>query len=390
MSTRVLLAWELGQNLGHLARLLAVARVLHQAGAELIWALPEHALQSSSLAQAPGHKTRAPSSGFHLQKSLAPSVHSYADILALAGFTQADVIQRGVQAWHALFAQHRVNKVVLDYAPTAQCAAYLAGLPAAQITNGFDAPPAHCPVFGVTQRGPMLDQRNAAQVAVVNQALLKTGLPSTLLATPLHALLNHPTRWYDCLSVTDPYGPRSDGTYIGPQSGLSDCVRMAWPEGEPASKKVLVYLRREPVLLEVLQALSALNARVIAYWPAATPQALTSLEQAGRSISPQALDMQVMLPECDAVVNHGSAGLASQTLLAGKPQLMLPSDVEKHLIAQRVVCCGGGTLLKIGARSVQIQPALEQLLSAQAPLLPPGEFPMKDLLQQLVGRFLRG
>jgi hypothetical protein len=379
MKPRVLLAWELGQNLGHLARLLTVAQVLNEAGAELIWAVPEQALHDPRLAEAPGLKTLAPAALMRGPKNKAPpSVHSYADILALAGFTQGHVIHQRVQAWHAVFAQHHIHKAILDYAPTAQWAAYVAGLPAAQITNGFDSPPADCPVFGVTQRGPMLDARNATQVAAVNQSLRDSlsqhETPTTnqqieSLTTPpggaLAALLNHPTRWYDCVSLTDPYGPRSDGIYVGPLGRLSHCVHVPWPEGgSPTSKKVLVYLRHEPVLRDVLQALSALQARVIAFWPDATPQALAKLNLSSCTISTQAIDLQTALPECDAVVNYGSAGLVSQTLLAGKPQLMMPSDVEKHLIATRVVACSGGVMLNARASSGQIQQAVKQILLA--------------------------
>jgi hypothetical protein len=370
MKPRVLLAWELGQNLGHLARLLTVAQVLNDAGAELIWAVPEQALHDPRLAEAPGLKTLAPAALMRGPKNKAPpSVHSYADILALAGFTQGHVIHQRVQAWHTVFAQHHIHKVVLDYAPTAQWAAYVAGLPAAQITNGFDSPPADCPVFGVTQRGPMLDARNATQVAAVNQGLAESRNGAvhafTNDSTPVKALLNHPTRWYDCLSLTDPYGPRSDGIYVGPLGRLSRCVHVPWPEGGlPTSKKVLVYLRHEPVLRDVLQALSALQARIIAFWPDATPQALAKLNQSSCTISTQAIDLQTALPECDAVVNYGSAGLVSQTLLAGKPQLMMPSDVEKHLIATRVVACSGGVMLNARASSGQIQQAVKQILLA--------------------------
>ena len=41
---RVLLAWELGGNLGHVARMLALADQIEQAGDEPVWALPAHAM----------------------------------------------------------------------------------------------------------------------------------------------------------------------------------------------------------------------------------------------------------------------------------------------------------------------------------------------------------
>jgi UDP:flavonoid glycosyltransferase YjiC (YdhE family) len=204
--------------------------------------------------------------------------------------------------------------------------------------------------------------------------------------TPLAALLNHPTRWYDCVSLTDPYGPRSDGTYVGPLGKLSHCVQLPWPDGSDTAQKVLVYLRSEPVLRDVLHALLLTKARVIAFWPDATPQALNTLNHASCTISTLAIDLQKTLPECDAVINYGSAGLVSQTLIAGKPQLMVPSDVEKHLIASRVVACGGGAMLHARASPAHIQQAVDRLLSGKQRL--PLCEPINDELGRVVQEFL--
>ena len=56
------------------------------------------------------------------------------------------------------------------------------------------------------------------------------------------------------------------------------------------------------------------------------------------------VDMGQALAQADAVLNYGSTTTVAQTLLAGKPQLMLPSDVEKILVARKVVEQGAGLM----------------------------------------------
>jgi UDP:flavonoid glycosyltransferase YjiC (YdhE family) len=49
-----------------------------------------------------------------------------------------------------------------------------------------------------------------------------------------------------------------------------------------------------------------------------------------------------LLPDADVVICHGSHQMTAQALLAGKPLLMLPTQLEQFLIMQRVVRFGAG------------------------------------------------
>ena len=54
------------------------------------------------------------------------------------------------------------------------------------------------------------------------------------------------------------------------------------------------------------------------------------------------VDLDLVLPQVDWVVNYGSTTFVCQAVLAGKPQLMLPTDAEKWLVARRVHAQGAG------------------------------------------------
>lgn len=65
------------------------------------------------------------------------------------------------------------------------------------------------------------------------------------------------------------------------------------------------------------------------------------------------------------MVSNGSANVICKSLLAGKPLLLLPIDMEKHLAARAVVAMGAGAIWGAGSpgtgalRSFLESPALQ-------------------------------
>ena len=336
------MAWEHGRNLGHVSRLTAVAGWLQQAGADIVWALPPGWADAEPFRSGPHRRVPAP----RIVPSLAgpaTAAQSFADVLASFGFLDAAALQAAVRRWMDLFDQQAIERIVLDYAPAAQLAALLRGLPALQITNGFDAPPAECPLFGIGMRGPMLERRNAQRVADLDRTIAAVAQAlGRATGASLRELLTHPTRCYDCIAETDPYGPRANGVYVGPLGQPPETASVPWPEGAAEAPKVFVYLRAEAQVDRVLAALQRVGALAIAAWPGASGQALAVRERTGLRLVNRAVNLREVLPQCAAVVNYGSTTLVCQAVLAGKPQVMWPVDAEKWLVARRVEQVGAG------------------------------------------------
>jgi UDP:flavonoid glycosyltransferase YjiC (YdhE family) len=336
---RVLLAWEHGQNFGHLARLRAIAGHLGKLGIEVAWAAPPQALgavaeQAAGDWLAVSPRLAEPPSSDARQGMAA---QSFADVLQSLGFGEEARLRGAIRRWLSIFEQARADAVVLDYAPAAQLAALCAGLPAAQITNGFDAPPASCPLFGITARGAMLERRNARRLEHLDDVIHRTarsfGRPS---GEALESLLRYPVRWYDCISEGDPYGPRADVAHVGPIGSMPNAESIDWPAGPGSAPRVFVYLREAACVTATLEGLEHARARVVCVWPDASEEALARVRKAGCAVVTHAVEPRSLLRECDAVINYGSAAFVNMALLAGKPQLMLPTDAEKWLIAHRV------------------------------------------------------
>ena len=64
----------------------------------------------------------------------------------------------------------------------------------------------------------------------------------------------------------------------------------------------------------------------------------------------------------DLVVCHGGQGTLAAAALAGKPVLVLPTQLEQAMAARRVQACGWGLALEPSARVPAPGPVLQRLL----------------------------
>lgn len=389
---RILMAWEHGRNLGHVARLTAVAQHFEQAGAGIVWALPaRHAASLASASQAQAVIRTSPRiESRYAHRCEAP--HSFADILVALGFADRERLRSAVIEWIKLFEAERIDRVVLDYAPAAQLAALVAGVPAWQITNGFDAPPADCPLFGIGVRGPMLEQRNRERVDALNSSLAAVGRALGLSRQlSLAQWLAYPRRWYDCIPETDPYGPRDDGVYVGPIGRPPETVRVPWPSESGPSRKVFMYLRSGAHVEAVLRALPLDEVQVLCAWPGVADEMAEQHRWKNVTIVSGPVALGAVLPQVDWVVNYGSTTFVCQALLAGKPQLMLPTDGEKWLVARRVYEQGAGVAVMGRATVDAVRSSFARLREHCAPLEPAARerrVPLTFRLEAEIGRYM--
>lgn len=405
---RILLAWEHGHNLGHISRLLAAASLIKAQGGEPVFALPPAFIQAPQFGSLPYARFASPIVRQPIAKP-ASRIDSFADILISVGFADALALGQALSAWAQLFEATQPDSVLLDYAPTAQLAAQLLRLPAHQITNGFDAPPANCPVFGITVRGPYLDQLNVRKREQVNVAMARAAQIATGEPGPdLDAYFNYPTRAYDCIAETDPYGPREQGTrredlYLGPLSTVGFAQNACrpgtaaiplFPANAGSRRSLFAYLRNVPEPEEWLNAMCQIDANTLCVWPD-IPQELMKHHCNPRvRITQQPVDMGQALAQADGVLNYGSTTTVCQSLLAGRPQLMVPADIEKTMVSRRVAAQDAGLLWQrsTGTRTDALEQLLNDHVLAQAACGIARKYPVEQLQrnQLLFARAMTG
>ncbi|MDP2221112.1 MAG: UDP-glucuronosyltransferase [Hydrogenophaga sp.] len=357
---RVLIAWELGDAFGHLARCRQLAEGLCRRGYTVSMALKDvrlpqskGCLQGFTVLPAPLTPQRRP------DPQRRPV--NYADVLRHSGFADAQDVSARLLAWQGIFSLARPEVLVADHAPTALLAAQLAGIPHMAIGTGFAIPPDVRPWPSIR---PWEAIDDAALVAAEHQLDQVTAAAQKTLGRSALVRVRELFDTNDVLDTfaeLDHYGARSDGRYVGPIVSVPNARRVSWQKHGGA--KVLAYLRPEvPGFTAILSALACLEAEVLGIAPGLAPGMARRSATRRMRIALAPLDLPPLLAGADLAVGYGNGGFSTQALLAGVPLLMRPRHVEQGLFARRVEAMGAGALLDARAHAQTVTTRIQAML----------------------------
>lgn len=359
---KVLIAWELGANLGHLTRLRPVATALHSRGHTLSFALRDVMGSRAVLPPGLGRVFQAP-----LAINAAPRpAWTMADVLVACRHGDATGLAGLVAAWQSLIEASGCEVLIADHAPTALLAARVTGIPAVHIGHGFSVPPrlSPLPVFRDWSPPPATHaaEVDAQVLGSVNTVLREAG------AAPLDRLcdLFYPERTLLCTwPELDHYGGlgRSTADYVGPDCEYAPGAEPAWPNGH--GPHVLAYLRRShPGHADVLRALASAGLPTLCYLPG---EGIEPVSAPSLRYSRQPIDLRRALPRCSLLVCHAGQATVAQALRLGIPVLMLPEHAEQHLIARQVERSGAGVNAALQAQPVAYAPLIAAMVQPDGP-----------------------
>jgi UDP:flavonoid glycosyltransferase YjiC (YdhE family) len=339
---RTLFAWELGANLGHVLRDLAVARALRRQGHEVLFAVRDPRTAEEFLTP---ERFRFVPSPRPVPARMSQPPASYAEILLEYGYADHMTLSGLVREWLNLFAFVRPNALVIDHAPTALLAARIAHLPCVQLGTGFEIPPTTSPLPSIRPTEPIPESRLRLadhKVAVsVNGVLQEHQLAPLARVADLFA---DAPALLTTFPELDHYGPRADGEYIGPLIAEPTAEPCEWPTDE--GPRIVLYMRPGAVDLKaLLEALVTIDACSIGVIPQIPEAVLKPLESARLKLSARALSLTPVLRSADLVINYGGAGTIAQSLLAGVPMVLIPESAEQHLGALAVDRLGAALIV---------------------------------------------
>ena len=367
---KVLLAWELGGNYGHLVALRALARELKRQGHACTFAVRDLGSAQGFLDPALGPLVQAPVRLTRGRNRVRRQL-SYASLLHNIGFNHPVELAGRIQAWRTLYRALGTEFVFADHSPVALIAARTLGIPAACIGNGFTVPPRTSPfpsfVSSRAKRGissanvpdSVLLRNEATVLAELNHALALLKLkPFALLqdifrgASP--ALLTYaPLDHYD-VPRSEPFRGLPDYSYGAPPN---------WPSGR--GPKIFAYLAPSPSLPVVLEALKQSEARVLVRLLGDAPEAADALRP-GLAVTTRPVNFRQAAESCDAFVNYGAHSTVAEFLLAGKPGILVPDLHERVLTARKAV--GMGAALSVRTTGVvPIRHALDRVIDDPDP-----------------------
>ena len=359
--TRILLAWELGSNLGHLSRLLSLGLRLKERGHEVLVAARDVGLATQVLAPSGIRFVQSPAISARLRDGEPPA--SFADLLLAQGWASPTVLWGLVQAWGNVLRLFSPSVVVLDYAPTALLTGRILALPCALLGTGFELPPLDSPLpafpgFAAVAPDAAVSS-DARALESANHVLEAYRAPRL---TALRDLFVADARWLTTFAELDQYGPRAEERYVGPIGSLDRGESVQWPDG--FAHRVLAYLRPgTPGLSEMLRALSAQrDTAVICAAPGVPEDSVQSLHRPGFRFLGKPVNLPPLLPRASLFVSYGPAASVAGTLVRGVPQLIVPAHVEAQMTAIRVQGMGAGVQLHSGATEAEIGTVLQRML----------------------------
>jgi Erythromycin biosynthesis protein CIII-like, C-terminal domain len=358
---RILIAWEFGENWGHLSRDLPVAKRLADAGHEVICAVADTRIGTQILDGSAIRYVQAPIVRRPIRAPKA--LISHAEILIEGGYDQPGILRGLIGAWLGLLDVYGADAVMIDYAPTALLAGRIRGVPAVLAGTGFELPPdtAPMPTFRVWETVSPERLLRAEEMVLrhVNQILDEGG------AAPLRRLaevFQGGTRILTTFPELDHFGERPEETYAGPVFSLPGASEVQWCP-EASSGRIFAYLRPWMLRLEdLLRALKGSGADVICAFPGANATLVQRFQAPRMRIFARPVALEPLLPKADLVIAYGS-GTVAASLLAGVPLLLLPRWAEQYLGARRVETLGAGIVVRAKERAPSYPALIETLLS---------------------------
>lgn len=356
--SRIIFAWELGENLGHLTRDLPVADGLRALGHEVVFAVRD----TTSAKVLPGCERfnfeQAPYAS--RRRSTVPPA-SYAEILLVHGYAAPEALSRLTAGWERLFDTCQETLVVANHAPTAVLAARCGGLKCIATCIGFELPPVSDDPRPFRQLDSNGRRRLVASEALVlqniNHVLSEHGAPPIQAVSELFAEAQVLMTTFPEL---DHYGERQGLTYIGPTGSLK-APTFEWPSSP--RKKIFCYLRSTVPDVELtLEALAQMKLNSVCVLPDANEQFLERFSRTTVHITREPVDIANAVESSDLVVTYGT-GTMHDALSRGRPLLVCPQNVEQLLAGSRVAALGAGLVLPGGTPVNAIAQVIQILLS---------------------------
>lgn len=357
--SRILFAWELGLGFGHLAPYLDFVKALRKKGHQVIFAardtgnadevFGEHGV---AVLQAPVLMRRVPDP-FKV-------TDTYVHIMHNLGFADVGSLFALVKSWLHIYRYVRPHAILFDHSPTALLAVRALKVKRIISGSGFLIPPAVTPLplmrywVKVDMKRIAADEARALKNA--NEILRRLKLkPMQRLAE----LFQSDGELLLSSRELDHYPNRKDGNYLGmfPVSNYGE--EPEWPKA--GKKKVFAYLYPFKTLPELVKAFNALDLSVIVYAPQVLDEDKRKYASPRVKFVAKPQNVITVGRECDAVITNGTFGTTSSFLLAGKPVLAIPLNLERLMVARRVVALGAGMAVQPN-NAKQFGPAIKALL----------------------------
>lgn len=349
-------------GLGHLAPMLPMVRRFRGMGhrvALVVRDLSQVARVFEGLDveyyQAPVKTTR-PENRIETPRSLAHILHN-------SGYADWDELRAMAAGWRNLYRAIRPDLILCDHAPTAILAAAGTEAVVATIGTGFCCPPDVYPLPDFRTWLPDASAQLQADESIILDNV------NRLLRSWNATCLDHLGQLYgrvdECFLATfrelDHYPTREAGRYWGAWPNVGGQLPI-WPHAG-RGKRVFAYLKMFQALPDLLMLLRQLELPVLVYGSRLDGTIRQRFESATVRFAERRLDLAEIGRQCDLAILNATHGATVSMLLAGKPILQIPLQLEQTLTGIATVRLGAG-LSAEPTKPTQIADRLTTLLAS--------------------------
>ncbi len=343
MGLSFLYAWELGENLGHVATFPPIAKRLLADGHRVTIAARETATVTTFTSQLSAQLLQAP----YLTETPSPKPPlSYPDILLRFGLGQPHVLQGHVEAWRSIFELTKANLIIADHAPAALVAARTTNIPVMLFNSGFFVPPRQTPLPALRPWQPLPNQQlvdiELRLLKSINQCLHSFDAPPIQAAWELFEVAETTLLGFPEFDHYNRQGKISYWGYFG-SADISDAP--AWPD--LPGQKIFAYLRaKSKHFVDAVNALIVAGQPTLIYCPDAPPAVQQALAaQPHIHHLTHLVNLAHAAKMTDLLVSYAGFFTTAAFIHAGKPVLLLPQQLEQFLFAKRIEKNGFGLMV---------------------------------------------
>jgi UDP-N-acetylglucosamine:LPS N-acetylglucosamine transferase len=332
----IVMCWELGGDLGHVARMKPLAEALAKRGHRVSFIVRECLPAEKLLDPKRFRWFQAPFQTEAVAKPMKPTL-SLAQVMHNTGFHAARNLTGRIHAWRALYALLKPDLLVFDHSPTAVLAARGLHIPRIALGTGFGIPPARYPMpYFAGEADAALKASEDQVTGVANEALKNLGdAPLTRLAD----IYDVEAQVFFTFRELDHYTDRDAGDYWG-ITRQDAGVAPVWPDMQ--SRRVFAYLKPFDTLPSLLTTLRDAGHPTLIYLGKGGEAIAKQFEGGNLAFSDRPVDLKSAVTEAELVICHSGHGTVSAALLGGKPLLLLPLNMEQRMISARVMQAGAG------------------------------------------------
>lgn len=318
----ILFAWERGGNLGHAAKLSAIARRL-AGSVRVVVAGRDLPTTEAAFSGIEHVLLQAPAWPDHRHPGAEEGQANYLDTLVSLGFGDPAKLAAVVDGWSGLIDLVRPDLIVCDHSPGLMIARHRPGTPTVAIGTGYAMPPVGYDRFPPLRadRSPIVPEGRIA--GIVSEVMKTRSVPGK---PDLPRWFRSEARLVLTLPELDAYQAfRREPLHLP----LEPLPRFAEPPAEP---RLFLYLGDEiPQLAALVQTIAAMKLPVVAYLRGEVEPIPDFLALRGHEVHAKPPNLVELLPTVSHVISAGGAFLSHAALAAGRPHLVLPQHNEARL-----------------------------------------------------------